>query len=170
MCVLLPSLFIALQKWSWATDATWSVFISYTFLDLETFQLHCCLCEGQRALRFNQKYLNLCSEDEQRSYGFGTTWGWVINDRIFILGWTNPTNSACVKGVLLCMKWFWGLRTWHCSKIWQEHVIVIWGCVEYLWQEWRKAVTERLCYLLKGYLTSFTYAFLHVSKIIFHRL
>ncbi len=22
--------------------------------------------------------------------GFGTTWGWVINDRIFIFGWTIP--------------------------------------------------------------------------------
>ncbi len=40
--------------------------------------------------RFHQKYLNLCSEDEQRSYGFETTWGWVINDIIFIFGWTNP--------------------------------------------------------------------------------
>ncbi len=49
--------------------------------------------EGQRALRFNQKYLNLCSEDEWRSYGFATTWGWVINDRIFIFGWTNPLNN-----------------------------------------------------------------------------
>ncbi len=29
--------------------------------------------EGQRALRFYQKYLNLCSEDEQMSYGFGIT-------------------------------------------------------------------------------------------------
>ncbi len=29
--------------------------------------------EGQRALRFHQKYLNLCSEDDRRSYGFGTT-------------------------------------------------------------------------------------------------
>ncbi len=29
--------------------------------------------EGQKALRFHQKYLNLCSEDEQRSSGFGTT-------------------------------------------------------------------------------------------------
>ncbi len=46
--------------------------------------------EGQRALGFNQKYLNLCSEDEQRSYGFGTNWGRVLNDRIFIFGWTNP--------------------------------------------------------------------------------
>jgi len=24
-------------------------------------------------LRFNQKYLHLCSEDEQKSYGVGTT-------------------------------------------------------------------------------------------------
>ncbi len=46
--------------------------------------------EGKRALRFHQKYLNLCSEDERRSYGFVTTWGWVINDRIFIFGWTIP--------------------------------------------------------------------------------
>jgi len=29
------------------------------------------------ALRFNQKYLYLCSEDERRSYGVGTAWGWV---------------------------------------------------------------------------------------------
>ncbi len=28
--------------------------------------------EGQKALGFHQKYLNLCSEDEQRSFGFGT--------------------------------------------------------------------------------------------------
>ncbi len=41
----------------------------------------------------HQKYLNLCSENEQRSYRFGTTWGWVINDRIFIFGWTIPLNS-----------------------------------------------------------------------------
>ncbi len=36
------------------------------FLDLGTFQLCCCLW---------------------RHY-----WGWVINDRIFILGWTNPLS------------------------------------------------------------------------------
>ncbi len=29
-------------------------------------------------------------QDERRSYGFGTTWVWVINDRIFIFGWTIP--------------------------------------------------------------------------------
>ncbi len=50
--------------------------------------------QGQRALWFHQKYLNLCSEDERRSYGFGTTWGWVIKDRIVILGWTIPLSSS----------------------------------------------------------------------------
>ncbi len=29
--------------------------------------------EVQKALGFNQKYLNLCSEDERRSYWFETT-------------------------------------------------------------------------------------------------
>ncbi len=48
--------------------------------------------QGQKALRFHQKYLNLCSEDEQRSYGFGMTWGWVINERISIFVWTIPIN------------------------------------------------------------------------------
>ncbi len=42
--------------------------------------------QGQKALGFHKKYLNLldeqifrwCSEDERRFYDFGTTWGWVI--------------------------------------------------------------------------------------------
>ncbi len=41
----------------------------------------------------HQKYLNLCSEDERRSYRFGTTRGWVINDRTIIFGWTIPLNG-----------------------------------------------------------------------------
>ncbi len=58
---------------------------------------------GQRALRFHQKYLNLCSEDERRSYGFGTTCGWVINDRIFIFGSTNPLKQK----VQINSSWIW---------------------------------------------------------------
>ncbi len=54
---------------------------------------HGSILQGQRALRILQKYLTLCSEDERRSYGFGTTWGWVINDRIFIFGWTIPLRK-----------------------------------------------------------------------------
>ncbi len=50
----------------------WALNISVALLSMQ----------GQKALRYNQKYLNLCSEDEWRSYRFGTTWGWVINDRI----------------------------------------------------------------------------------------
>ncbi len=49
--------------------------------------------EGQKALGFHQKYLNLCSKNERWSYSLGTTWGWVIHDTIFIFGWTNPLNS-----------------------------------------------------------------------------
>ncbi len=58
--------------------------------------------QGQKALRFHKKYLNLCSEDEQRFYGFGTTWEWVLRDRIKIFGWTIP-----LKGQIgLCMIWY----------------------------------------------------------------
>uniref|UniRef100_A0A673FRM0 Glucose-6-phosphate exchanger SLC37A2 n=1 Tax=Sinocyclocheilus rhinocerous TaxID=307959 RepID=A0A673FRM0_9TELE len=47
------------------------------------FLLPCCLWEGQRALRFHQKYLKLCSEDERSSYGFGTTRGSKYHPVIF---------------------------------------------------------------------------------------
>ena len=45
--------------------------------------------EGQKALRFHQKDLHLCSEDERKAYRFEMIWGWVTNDRIFIFGWTS---------------------------------------------------------------------------------
>ncbi len=60
-----------------------------TFLGLEPVS---CIAVygGSESSRISSKYLNLCSVDELRSYGFGTTRGWVINDSIFIFGWTNP--------------------------------------------------------------------------------
>ncbi len=61
----------------------------------------CCLWEGQRALRFQQKYLHLCSKDERRSYRFGTTSGWVINDIIFIFGWPNPLRPWYTHSTVL---------------------------------------------------------------------
>ncbi len=54
--------------------------------------------ECQIALRFHQKHLNLCFEDEWRSYGFGTTWGWVMY-RIFILGWTYPLTPSTIQSI-----------------------------------------------------------------------
>ncbi len=62
--------------------------------------------QGLRTLRSYQKYLNLCSEDEWRSYGFGTTWEWVINDRIIIFGWTNPLRHVNPKAVNMSIHLF----------------------------------------------------------------
>ncbi len=44
----------------------------------------------------SSKYLPLCSAEQRNSYRFGTTWGWVNDDIIFIFGWTIPLiqNSA----------------------------------------------------------------------------
>jgi len=50
------------------------VFIS--FLDKDSIPcMYTFSMEGQKALWLNLKYLKLCSEDELRSYGLGTTWG-----------------------------------------------------------------------------------------------
>ncbi len=78
---------VASENYSWTPDVTWTVLLIYfaTFLDVGTLVVLLSM-KGQRALGLHQKYLNLCSEDEQRSYGFGMTWGWVINYIIFILG------------------------------------------------------------------------------------
>jgi len=51
------------QFWTLSLWIFWSI----KFAQLST--------EGQKALRFHQKYLNLCSEDERKICGFGTTWG-----------------------------------------------------------------------------------------------
>jgi len=40
-------------------------------------------------LKFNQKYLHLCSKVLQGWYSMGG----VINDLILIFGWTNPLNT-----------------------------------------------------------------------------
>jgi len=37
-----------------------------------------------------QNIFIFCSEYERKSYGVETIWLWVITDRIFIFGWTNP--------------------------------------------------------------------------------
>ncbi len=78
---------VAAGNYSWTPDVTWTVLMIFfaTFLDVGTLVVLLSM-KGQRALGLHQKYLNLCSEDEQRSYGFGMTWGWVINYRISFLG------------------------------------------------------------------------------------
>ncbi len=51
------------------------------------------------------RHLNLCSEDERRSYGFGTTWGGVINDRIVIF---RLNNTKRILGILWLSGWLLG--------------------------------------------------------------
>ncbi len=62
-----------------------------TFLSLEHV---CCIAVyagSEKLVDFIKNiFVYLCSEDEWRFYRFGTTWEWVINDRIFIFGWTIP--------------------------------------------------------------------------------
>ncbi len=44
----------------------------------------------QPGYKLSSEYLPLCSAEQRNSYSFGTTWGWVNDDRIFIFGWTIP--------------------------------------------------------------------------------
>ncbi len=46
------------------------------------YHVRICLWEGQSALGMHQEHLNLCSEDEQKSYRFGTTWAWVNDNTL----------------------------------------------------------------------------------------
>ncbi len=55
------------------------------------------LREYHNTLGFHQKHL----EDGWRSYGFVTTRGWVINDRIFIFGWTIQHKYMYLKAFIL---------------------------------------------------------------------
>ncbi len=83
--------------------------------------------QGQKALGF---HLNLCSKNERRSYRFGTTWGWVINDRIFIFGWTIPLTPGYSRGIvpiLYAFRWnnHQGNIAWLCLK-WEKHKLWSW--------------------------------------------
>ncbi len=47
----------------------------------------------QPGYKLSSKYLPVCSAEQTHSYRFGTTLGWVNDDRIFIFGWTIPLSS-----------------------------------------------------------------------------
>ncbi len=46
----------------------------------------------QPGYKLSSKYLPLCLAEHRNSYRFGTTWGWVNDDKFFIFGWTIPLN------------------------------------------------------------------------------
>ncbi len=81
--------FIKLQLNDWCLMGYFIDVISFWALNVVV----ALLSMSQKFLGYHQKYLNLCSKDERRYNGFETTWGWVINDRIFIFVWNIPLNS-----------------------------------------------------------------------------
>jgi len=38
-------------------------------------------------------WLLLCSAEERNSNSFGTTWGWVCDDKMLLFGWTIHLRS-----------------------------------------------------------------------------
>ncbi len=86
-------------NWGWTTDVAWTI-LTMSLLPFGGLNVSVVLLslQGQKAIVFLQKYLNLCSKDEQRSYRFGTTWRWVIDDRILVFGWTIPLNMFQCTG------------------------------------------------------------------------
>jgi len=54
------------------------------FMNFLKHQSDSCI-DANRVTEIHEKDLHLRPEDERKSYEFGMTWGWVIND-----GWTNP--------------------------------------------------------------------------------
>ncbi len=83
---------------------------------LKTSQLRCCLCRVRKLSDLIKNtlyiYIYLWSKDERRSYRFGTTWGWGINDRISILRWTKPLKS-CFFVLIRCT--------------WKNPALISWG-------------------------------------------
>ncbi len=71
--------FIKLRLNHWWTILMMSL-LPFWALNVEVVLLS---MEDQKALGCHQKYLNLCSEDEWKSYLFGMTWWWVINNQNF---------------------------------------------------------------------------------------
>ncbi len=59
----------------------------------------------QPGYKLSSKYLPLCSAEQRNSYRFGTTWGWVNDDWIFMFGWTIPlrTPKRCMFTHEICL-------------------------------------------------------------------
>ncbi len=88
------SLFCWTQKkifWRmWETEQFWGTIDFHSFL-FPTMEVNG--APKQPGYKLSSKYLPLCSAEQRNSYRFGTTWGWVNDDRIFIFGWTIPLND-----------------------------------------------------------------------------
>ncbi len=58
----------------------------------------------QPGYTLSSKYLPLYSAEKRHAYRFGSTWGWVNDDWIFIFGWTIPLIINTIKHLLKNLK------------------------------------------------------------------
>ncbi len=75
----------------WETEQFWGT-IDFHSIFFPTMEVNG--APKQPGYKLSSKYLPLCSAEQRNSYRFGTTWGWVNDDRIFIFGWTIPLNRT----------------------------------------------------------------------------
>ncbi len=74
---------------TWETEQFWGT-IDFHSIFFPTMEVNG--APEQPGYKLSSKYLPLCSAEQRNSYRFGTTWGWVNDDRIFIFGWTIPLS------------------------------------------------------------------------------
>ncbi len=75
----------------WETEQFWGT-IDFHSIFFPTMEING--APNQPGYKLSSKYIPLCSAEQRNSYRFGTTWGWVNDDRIFIFGWTIPLNVS----------------------------------------------------------------------------
>ncbi len=73
----------------WETEQFWGT-IDFHSIFFPTMEVNG--APKQPGYKLSSEY-PLCSAEQRHSYRFGTTWGWVNDDRIFIFGWTIPLMS-----------------------------------------------------------------------------
>ncbi len=101
------------SMYGWTTDVTWTIF-PMSLLRFWTWEHFSCVAVygGSESSWILSKISYLCSEDERRSYRFGTTWGWVINDRIFIFGWTIPLMTLAYVQIEIIVYYLFNIAQW----------------------------------------------------------
>ncbi len=104
----------------------WRKFVTSLFwgtIDFHSRKINIMEVNGAPELCFplSSEYLPLCLAKQRHSYRFGTIWGWVNDDNIFIFGWTIPLSRW---GIFLAI----AKKTLYGSKL---LIFLLW--LAYLW-------------------------------------
>ncbi len=106
----------------WETEPFWGTIDFHSIWNTIVFFFPTMEVNGapkQPGYKLSSKYLPLCSAEQRNSYRFGTTWGRVNDDRIYIFGWTIPLISK--RSTI-------GWGCWHFSMILKEFSGAHRGC------------------------------------------